>query len=339
MANPKTVALKGTGPVVWVANDNGIFAYEQLDDPALSTSRYYRLGIPTRFATKACNEAGKSIASCAGTYDNDNSLDLYGGYPMVRVTSVKVSGGTVQPGSGNWVNKVCGASASGFNPNFGESGQSPLVNHDAAAAGYSMLNCAYDQRTTNPDHLARIQISGIEASLPILNGPVSRGQIVMDTGDLCVVELDAQRTMPCYEWIGGTVSLDPYNSTTQALQLLDVGLFNSFGHPDGFETVPLPKFKLNIAWNENPQLAVGWGVELSYFGAGRPAPAEGEPTFPTAITHPAAISERIMTKGLNYEARPLPPTPTPDDVICLFDDEGTELTDVKILSGMARAKN
>ena len=40
-----------------------------------------------------------------------------------------------------------------------------------------------------------------------------------------------------------------------------------------FETVPLPKFKLNIAWNENPQLAVGWGVELSYFGAGRPAPA------------------------------------------------------------------
>ena len=45
-----------------------------------------------------------------------------------------------------------------------------------------------------------------------------------------------------------------------------------------------------------------------------------------------------MTKGLNYEARPLPPTPTPDDVICLFDDAGTELTDVKILSGMARAK-
>ena len=105
LANPKTVALKGTGPIVWVANDNGIFAYEQLDDPALSTSRYYRLGIPTRFATKACNEAGKSIASCAGTYDNDNSLDLYGGYPMVRVTSVKVSGGTVQPGGGNWVNK------------------------------------------------------------------------------------------------------------------------------------------------------------------------------------------------------------------------------------------
>ena len=59
--------------------------------------------------------------------------------------------------------------------------------------------------------------------------------------------------------------------------------FNSFGHPDGFETVPLPKFKLNIAWNENPQLAVGWGVELSYFGAGRPAPAEGEPTFPRQL--------------------------------------------------------
>ncbi len=358
LVDPKAILLKrsltnSAVPQIWVTNANGVFTYDLEEDPSLATSSFYPLGIPSRESTKACNALGLPESACFGNYDNVDDAKFPGGYPVLKIANIRVSGGRLVPNTNTWENYVCAMGDTDMNPDFGENGASPLAEHFFETAGYTMLNCAYDRRVDNPDELARIHITGIEGTLPLLNGPVSKGQIVMDTGDLCVVELDAQRVMPCYEWVGGSVSLDPYNSPVQTLQLLDVGLFQSFGHPDGFEAVPLPKFKLNLDWSGGNSLDTGWAVRLDSANpmcspqGGKVWDAENDRCcdpntetcpdveLPVNLASPLAVSDRVMSKGMTFIASLEPPEPEPDDVLCNFLESEDE--DVKLRSGMMEA--
>ena len=242
-------------------------------------SRYslgYRLGIPYHEAAAACREHGATGCPPMAQAEHDF---LHGGNAAVVVLDVSVDGGSVMNAIAE--DKVCvygGYDAGALVPTEGgatkklfygdiSTEQSPerdafctadpeacapadrdgLVEFDHAARGFGLLNCNVFEHGAAGD-IAAIRFANIPT---VREWPARAGAIVIDTGDVCTVEVDAMLSVPCYEWIGGGVSLDPHTGAVNiglsvANEALDFAHFRSFGHDEGFDVIELPRHQASL---------------------------------------------------------------------------------------------
>jgi hypothetical protein len=237
----------------------------------------YRAEIPQHEVYAACKEHRRAGCPPVQTGEHDY---LYGGQPAAVLLDVQVDGGSVMNAITS--DKICayGGYGAGAQTPYGADGtakkvlygdiateQSPqkdaLCAADPAACaspgaaglvefahdqkGFALLNCnVFDP--AKGDEAAAVVFQNIPIVKP---WPAMAGSIVLDTGDMCIVEVDAMLTTPCYEWQDEKASLDPhvgviFSGESLAYGSLDFGLFTSFGHDEGFEPVPLPKYPLKI---------------------------------------------------------------------------------------------
>ena len=240
-------------------------------------SRYwlgYGAELPTHDAAQACQEHG--LSACLPVHAGEHDY-IDGGAPAAVVLDVEVDGasvmnnithdticaygdygpGAVVPFANGAPKKVLYGDISteqspqqtAFCATPGVSCQSPgasgLVEFPHAQQGKALLNC----NVVDPAHGDETAAITMDNIIIPDEWPARSGAITLDTGDACMVEVNAKLTTPCYEWQDGKVSLDPNlaavtsgDSVPQGT--LDFGLFTSFGHDEGFDLVPLPKFPL-----------------------------------------------------------------------------------------------
>ena len=113
--------------------------------------------------------------------------------------------------------------------------------------GYALLNCNYyDAIPTAPSASISFQ------NVPIARQwPAAKGAIIRDDGDICLVELTPSLTQPCYAWYGNDVQMDGANDLISfgsyvPFQSLEVSLPRSFGHDEGFDSIPAPAFNVDL---------------------------------------------------------------------------------------------
>ncbi len=261
----------------------------------------YRLGLPEHEAIAACRE--QRHPGCPTVAQGEHDY-LYGGRPAVAVLDIEVDGASVMNNitsdticsyegrhlavDGGAAKKIfygdirteqsneraafCAADPDVCNEPSG------LIEFNRATYGYALLNCnLYDPSAPGPDQHARILLQNIVITR---QWPAQSGPIVLDDGDTCTVELDAARVTPCYEWTGADPSLDPFNGPTEPLGTFELGLFHSFGHDEGFVSVPLPAYALTAVVHDYG----GSGLQLANGGIVVAVPAAADPHAPEPVT-------------------------------------------------------
>ena len=232
----------------------------------------YRGALPMHEAVAACHDHGH--ASCPSVEQGEHRY-LWGGSPAVILLRAEVDGGSVF--NQITMDRVCSYEG-GLDPwdAFGEQprklvygaigdeksneytrhcdqtdppaawceADGGLRSFDAELEGFALLNCNVMAPDGGPS--AEILIQNVSI---VKQWPAQHGAIVLDNGDTCTVEIDAFRVEPCYAWLGDDVGADPMclhgpTGAFEAFASLDLGLFRSFGHGDGFTSVPLPRFSV-----------------------------------------------------------------------------------------------
>lgn len=258
-------------------------------------SRYnlgYRVSIPTHEAVKACR--AHSHAGCPSQSNSEHD-HLYGGTAGVVIVDVKANGGSIMGNKQN--NQICSyeGKASPMSANGGpkklfygsildedsnqlehyclQSEEECLENSANAStatisfdSAIAVLNCNY----YNPDDPS--DSAGVTfANIPFLLPASEKGNIVLDNGDQCLIEIDALRNTTCYEWYGGAVSLDPYTIPVTQRGTLDLSAVRSFAHDEGFTKVPPPYYNLNIQVEGNHSNDHLAGLEVTELANGLPS--------------------------------------------------------------------
>jgi hypothetical protein len=196
-------------------------------------------------------------ASC-----NQQQLFLQAGRPgvVVRAVSVGGAGGTpqLQSPSAGWTNKICpywnGTMAVDYPANptsgapyrmiFGDASRessnqkrayypsapsSSLVPFDATNKMFGVLNCNYVADDGTPAGL-ELAVQGVTYPNPSL-ASVEYGKTT-ETFNGCTAKVgdpNNARYVPCYEWVGGDVSMDPFTSEPLPYRSLGLARFRSFG--------------------------------------------------------------------------------------------------------------
>lgn len=130
-----------------------------------------------------------------------------------------------------------------------------LVSFDSQNEGIALLNCDFVDSDPTGD-TAGVVLQNVIVERKI---PAESGSIIYDSGDVCLIEVTPNLTVPCYGWIGNDANLDPYNDLIDfgsyvPFQTLEVSLPRSFGHDEGFQSLENAKHQLKatIAFNTDP---------------------------------------------------------------------------------------
>ena len=211
----------------------------------------YPIGIPEHERRRVCKQRGGG--NC-GKYTDDDSMRKYiwGGQPAVIITEVEVNGSSVLTSGGSNRNLVCSyegeleplrnSVSSGWLQKkvyFGDAAKelsnqkeafypssSSIVLLDfmsVSGGAPALLNCNFGSDETQ----ASLELSVNTIKVSLTNGDIT------ETADTCTVEVDQNRTIPCYEWMGGGVSLDVIGAeSTELHDELEIMEYRSFGYDE-----------------------------------------------------------------------------------------------------------
>ncbi len=148
-----------------------------------------------------------------------------------------------------------------------------LVSFDAQSQGLALLNCDFvDSDPTGDTAGVILQNVIVERKIP-----AEAGSVIYDSGDVCLIEVTPNLTVPCFGWIGSDANVDSYNDLVdqgsyEPFQTLEVSLPRSFGHDEGFEGIELPKHPLtvNVSFTEGgpAPVLIDWDPRTTGLGNG-----------------------------------------------------------------------
>lgn len=220
----------------------------------------YPVGIPTRAARKACAERG--LPNCNYVKNEEKDDYLWGGHHAVIVTGVRVNDADITPknnlvcsyegeiepvekttvGDKQYVSKrrrlffgdirrEISNQKDHFFSDYAKTTQLiERVSNPIKPPTWWLLNCTLaDQNSETKMARIQFQVCSGKTDCNSLYKTSGRVGTFTETANACLIE-KGTRTAPCYEWIGGDVSMDYMIEEPEIKRTLEFETFRSFGY-------------------------------------------------------------------------------------------------------------